>query len=133
MVVGDLELWTIEKPWVPGEHKGGKGFESCVPDGHYNLMPYTRQNGDSVLALMNNSLGVHLWKEDGPGRYAILIHVGNWSDDVVGCIAPGTGRVIANNRVMVTSSKAALTKFHEFLPVDDQHTLSIHNSTGAKD
>lgn len=128
---GDLTLQTIERPWISGDRPGGKPFESCVPDGDYELVPFERSNGDQVLALYNPDLGVYLHKSDGEGRYAILIHVGNWSDDVVGCIAPGLGRSISNNRVMVTTSRAAMKKLSEVMPFDELHTLTIRNAGGT--
>jgi hypothetical protein len=135
VAAGDLELWTIERPWIedPDGSRGGKPFESCIPDGDYDLIPYQRSNGDEVWALVNTALGVNMFQDDGDGRYAILIHVGNWVDDVVGCIAPGTGRTISNNRVMVTNSKAAMKKLHDLADFTEQHTLTIRNSMGAVD
>lgn len=138
-IVGDLEIFTTERPWVPGENKGGKPFKSCVPDGTYNLIPFERSNGDQVLALLNPALGVHLYKGDGLGRYAILIHAGNWVTDVVGCIAPGRSLAIGRNpeteqqENMVSHSKWAMKKLAELMPFYDQHTLTIHNAAGAVD
>ena len=53
------------------------------------------------------------FKEDIPvgeiGRYLILIHVGNWVRDVVGCIAPALTQVIdKDDEPMVGSSSAAM-------------------------
>jgi hypothetical protein len=46
-----------------------------------------------VFILSNPDLGVYEQEfnvpEPGRGRYLILIHSGNSSEDVVGCIAPG--------------------------------------------
>lgn len=105
-------LWTIERPWVAGPHPGGMPFESCIPDGKYQLVPHTRpRDGAEVVALVNPDLGVWYQKDDRPdiwGRYLVLIHAGNFSQDVVGCLAPGLSRTIHENRVMVTSSRAAM-------------------------
>ena len=107
----DRVLWTIEKPWVPGESLGGEPFESCVPDGVYSFVHHDRADGTQTVALVNPDLGVWYRKEDRPagvGRYLILIHAGNYSRDVVGCIAPGLGRTMHENSPMVTSSRAAM-------------------------
>jgi len=107
------QYWTIERPWVNDIHPGGKSFESCIPDGEYELRPHTRPSGDKVVALVNPELGVWYQKEDRPdvwGRYLVLIHAGNFVEDIVGCIAPGLSRTIHNNRVMVGSSRAAMQK-----------------------
>ena len=106
----DEYLYTLERPWVPGP-AGGMPFESCVPDGTYQLVRHTRQNGDQVYALRNPALGVFYTEQergDREGRYLILLHSANWVEQVVGCIAPGLVRTIAENKRMVRSSRAAM-------------------------
>lgn len=103
-------LFTIERPWKPGL-PGGLPFESCVPDGTYELIPHRRPNGDLVFALRNPDLGVYYTDQERgkrSGRYLILIHAGNKVADVVGCIAPGMVRTIADNTRMVRSSREAM-------------------------
>jgi hypothetical protein len=130
---GNLLAHTIERPWVPDmNHPGGTSFESCVPDGIYNLVPHTRPNGDKVVALVNPELGVWYGKADRPstwGRYLVLIHSGNYVDHVVGCIAPGSSRTIYENRPMVTSSRATM----KTLEVQQYSRLIIEATQGAKD
>ena len=108
----ETALYTLERPWLPGL-PGGMPFESCVPDGEYELIPHQRQNGDQVFALRNPDCGVYYTEQErgnNPGRYLILIHSANWVEQVVGCIAPGLVRTIANNKRMVRSSRAAMQK-----------------------
>lgn len=108
----DTVLHTLERPWI-GEHPGGTPFESCIPDGEYQLIPHVRPNGHSVYAMRNHDLHVYYTAEErgeNPGRYLCLLHSGNYVDDVVGCIAPGLVRTIYRNRRMVTSSRAAMRK-----------------------
>lgn len=108
----DEHFYTMERPWIGGV-PGGMPFKSCVPDGQYELIPYRRSNGDDVYALRNPDLGVYFTKDekgDAPGRYKILCHAGNFVEDVVGCIAPGIGTTIHNNRPMVTSSRQAMKR-----------------------
>lgn len=103
-------LDTIERPWIP-THPGGKPRESCIPAGLYDLVRHTRPNGDRVLALMNEGLGVYHYADDrtaAVGRYLILIHAGNWVTDVVGCIAPGLSRGLSSRGDMVNSSRIAM-------------------------
>lgn len=105
-------FYTLERPWRPGM-PGGVSFESCVPDGEYELIPHTRPNGHAVYALRNPACHVYYTAEergDRPGRYLILIHAGNYVHDVVGCIAPGQSRTIYNNQRMVTSSRRAMNE-----------------------
>lgn len=124
-------LHTLERPWVAGM-PGGVPFESCVPDGSYELIPHQRPSGDDVLALRNPDL--HVYYSDAErngreGRYLVLIHVGNYVDDVVGCIAPGIARTIHRNRRMVTSSRNAMR-----LIMDGDYTsLRIEPALGTDD
>lgn len=126
------EFRTIERPWIAGPHLGGTPFESCIPDGRYDLRPHTRPDGKQVVALTNPDLGVWYQKEDRPdvwGRFLVLIHAGNFSHDVVGCIAPGLSRTIHENRVMVTSSRAAMNE----LDVQGYSSIVIERTEGASD
>ena len=130
-------LPTIERPWVKGSYKGGKNYFSCVPDGKYNLIPFTRPNGDQVYALHNPSLGVWLNeadRPDGKGRYLILIHPGNWVTDVVGCIAPGLRyKIDERGRHMVTSSRAGMSRIMQPLGFKKGHKIVIESPVGAVD
>lgn len=103
-------LYTLERPWKDGM-PGGMPFESCVPDGSYELIAHQRPNGDQVYALRNPDLGVYYTEQERgnrSGRYLILLHSANWVEQIVGCIAPGKVRVIANNKRMVRSSREAM-------------------------
>ncbi len=105
-------LYTLERPWI-GDVPGGLPFESCVPDGEYSLRQHIRPNGDSVFALWNPDLSVFYTKQErghDEGRYLILIHSANWVEQVVGCIAPGMVRTIAENKRMVRNSRQAMAK-----------------------
>jgi len=128
MLADDRAFYTIERPWIPADTPGGKPFESCVPDGDYELVPFERNNGDHVLALVNHDLGVHL--HSGP-RYAILIHAGNWVTDVVGCIAPGMDREIEAGRIKVTNSQVAMRSLADIMDFSQTHTLHIHPTGGT--
>lgn len=116
-------LASIEQEWRPDpDRPGGESNNSCVPDGIYHLRPHTRPNGDEVVALVNEDLGVYYLEEDMPpegGRFLILMHIGNWSSDIVGCIAPGTSKSISDKGPMVTSSRAAMNQIMDYLDGDD--------------
>jgi len=129
---GSQAFSTIERPWIRGPNPGGQSFESCIPDGEYELRKHTRPDGAQVVALINPDRGVFYQKEDRFevwGRYLILIHAGNYVRDIVGCIAPGLSRTIHNNEVMVTSSRAAMQK----LNVQQYTSIIIKPTDGAKD
>lgn len=120
-------LATIERPWIPGDSPGGMPFESCVPDGMYDLHPHTRPDGKESLALINPLLGVHYLQEDvgdQGGRYLILCHPGNWVTDIVGCIAPGLSFGGSSQGPMVKSSKAAMQRILDYVDFETA-TLEI--------
>ena len=109
---GNDYVYTLERPWRGGA-AGGVSFESCVPDGSYELIPHQRPNGDNVFALRNPDNHVYYTKEERgskPGRYLILIHPANYVEQVVGCIAPGMVRTIYDNKRMVANSREAMRK-----------------------
>ena len=117
-------LATIEQEWREDpDRPGGESNNSCVPTGKYRLIPHTRPGGKKVVALINEDLGVYYLAEDRPiyegGRYLILIHIANWSKDVIGCIGPGIGKANSDNGPMVTSSKAAMKKLMDYIDGDD--------------
>ena len=115
----DTVLATIEQEWRPDpKRSGGESNNSCVPAGTYRLIPHTRPSGAKVLALINETLGVYYLSDDMPaqgGRFLILLHAGNSSKDVVGCIAPGLGK----SGVTVTSSRLAMEKIMTYVGNDD--------------
>jgi len=132
LIAGSGVFHTIERPWVKGPTPGGTSFESCIPDGTYELVPHTRPDGSKVVALVNPALGVWYQKEDRPntwGRYLVLIHAGNYVEDIVGCIAPGIARTISSNRRMVTSSRAAM----DAIQVQGYSSITIKPTDGAHD
>ena len=116
-------LATIEQEWRPDpSREGGESNNSCVPAGTYQLIPHIRPDGKEVVALINEDLGVYYLEDDVPeegGRYLILIHIGNWSTDVVGCIAPGMSYGGSDKGPMVTSSKAAMHEIMDYIDGDD--------------
>ena len=127
----DEYIHTLERPWIAGL-PGGMPFESCVPDGEYELIPHTRPNGDRVFALRNPDCGVYYTDQERAGRdgrYLILIHSANWVEQVVGCIAPGLVRTIANNKRMVRSSRQAVSR----IMAKRWKTILIEPALGTED
>lgn len=125
---GNNIIHTIEQEWRRDPNRrGGESNNSCVPDGEYRLIPHTRPNGDKVYALINETLRVFHVPADIPadgGRFLILIHIGNWSSDVTGCIAPGLGKSISLKGPMVTNSRSALQMLRDFIK-EDEAVLNI--------
>ena len=116
-------LCTIEQEHRPDPNRpGGVNNNSCVDAGKYRLIPHTRPDGKEVVALINEDLGVYYLAGDRPaegGRYLILLHIANWSHNVIGCIGPGIGKSESNQGPMVTSSKAAMNKLMDYIDGDD--------------
>lgn len=123
---GKLICKTIERPWV-----NNRPFVSCIPARTYELEPFARSNGDEVYCLTNEFGNVVRTKGEMPangGRYAILIHEGNWMTDFAGCIGPGKG--YANDydsegvkRFMVTNSTDATRELFDY--IKDNHIRRI--------
>jgi len=121
LMFDDTTLQTIEQEWRPTA-PGGEPNNSCVPAGRYELIQHARPNGSVVVALVNPGLGVYYQADDrtnGVGRYLILMHVGNYSTDIVGCIAPVLGR----SGAMVTNSRTAMKKLMEYIDGDDAELI----------
>ena len=126
--------YTIERPWVKSETPGGKPFESCIPDGEYDLVPFLRPSGVRTFAMVNPDLGVFFEKPDGrPGRYLCLIHSANFVNQVNGCVAPGAARRMQKGRMMVTSSRLTMSKILERVSWRSGHSISIRPALGAND
>lgn len=124
--IGDFRCHFIERPWIDDGTPGGKSFQSCIPDGLYNLEKFTRPGGDKVYMLVDEAKGVYRYEHDVPGdtreekrqngRWLILWHSGNVVTDVVGCGAPGTGQAWQSaGNPMVTRSRIAMNEIMQRL------------------
>lgn len=78
---GDLVLQTLERPWL-----NNKAFESCIPEGHYQLSPWVSPKFGNVYIIDGGVVG----KVSGI-RTHILVHSANWVKQLNGCIALGSG------------------------------------------
>jgi len=102
------EYYTIEKPC-----KENKPYVSCIPEGEYTL---TRVDSPKF--------GANMWEVSAvPDRTHILVHVANYSRDVVGCI--GLGQGVFANLGGVSSSRAAVQQFYEQTEGIGQMSLTI--------
>jgi len=118
LIVGDFKFQTVERPWV-----NNRPFVSCIPDGDYDLKPFTRASGDEVFALVNNE--VTYYKEPGCSRYSVLIHKANISDELAGCIAPGIKLGYIKGKWAVISSGLAVAQILKLLKYDEEHRINI--------
>ena len=107
-------VYSIERPWLLNQP-----WESCIPEGEYALRPYSSERFPNVWEVC-----------DVPGRSHILIHAGNWSRDVSGCIAPGmTYRVQSPESTdiacYVGRSREALSVLFSHIARQESPTLKI--------
>lgn len=139
LYVEELALATLEEPWVrnpfgPGGQKKTQTLhESCVPDGLYDLVPHSGQRFQSVWALVSPEHGIFHWPGEIPmgarwGRSAILIHAGNDTGDIEGCIAVG----LAHSGNGVADSHKALELLRVKLGTQP-HRLLIRPLTGTSE
>jgi len=75
-----FRCFTMELAW-----NDNKQNASCIPEGKYYASKRTSEK-----------YGNHFILHDVPNRSYILIHVGNFYNDLLGCIAPGLTKVHIN-------------------------------------
>ena len=140
-VCGDLRLQTLEEGWRSdpdgpgGQARAGSLVESCIPDGEYSLVPHSGSRFRNVWAAVNPSLGVYRWPADRPsgqawGRSAILIHSGNTTEDIEGCILVGLGISHAGPQPRLVDSALAVAALRKALGPGD-HDLEIRPAGGT--
>lgn len=130
LIAGDLRLATLERPWIPNpDGPGGKLSQSCVPDGHYTIRPHHSQKFPNTYALVNEALGVYYQTRPAGqtwGRTAILIHVGNFVADVIGCVAVGMSH---GGTTSVSQSRVAMDRLREVLGRDNHYLTIVPKGT----
>lgn len=132
----DKPVYSIEDPW-----NNNIPFNSCVPDGEYDLVPYSSPKYPDTWALVNQSLGIYYAKKDIPAgvvaRFACLLHVANFEDDIEGCMGPGldltimTDKVDKRPEVSVGQSGPAMAYLRDLLKKEPKNTLVIKPFPGA--
>lgn len=120
LYVAGKMFYTIERPWQDNKRR-----ISCIPEGDYRLVNYSSARFPNAYHVL-----------DVPDRSHILIHVGNYVEDVEGCIAAGAGFQFYNNRPMVTQSRLAMgmlkhiTQSHELNLSIEHFCLTRGNNDG---
>jgi hypothetical protein len=96
-----LHCKTVELPW-----KENKFRVSCIPEGRYE-----------VVRRWSKKYGNHFWVKDVPSRDLILIHVANYTRDLLGCIGVGkTHKDIDKDGIIdVTDSRKEMDKMLEVM------------------
>ena len=116
--VGDLELYTVERPWM-----NNVPSKSAIPVGQYPLkLGFYNRGGYPAYELL-----------DVPGRSLIKIHVANTMDDLLGCIGVGTDTSYMSSsngpkRWASANSRKALDMFMEKMGDTATGMIDIFNT-----
>jgi len=111
------KLYTVERPWL-----GNKPFESCIPDGVYEL----KKRVSPVVERTSGGEFAEGWEVTNvPEREYIMLHVANWPEDVEGCIGIGRDYAVLGGRNAVTDSRASFRKLMRSLEGVDSWDLVI--------
>ena len=114
---GERFCVTAERPWLNNEKN-----ISCVPYGHYKLIPHNSPRFGECYILYAPSLGVTKF---GPSqRTHCLFHVANLPSQLAGCVAPGSRFGVVSGQWGVINSKSTLLALKERLG-DEVHDLEI--------
>lgn len=110
---GIPRMFTLEEPWKDNQHK-----VSCIPEGIYACKPHEGTKWHRV------------WEITGvPDRSAILIHSGNTTDDIEGCIIVGRQIGELNNKTAVLQSADALNELRRLIGAGNEFQLTITKET----
>jgi len=106
-----LELASLELPYLSNQKN-----ISCIPKGRYECKVATRPNGDKAISILRV-----------PERTNILIHKGNFTADIQGCILVGLLHADINNDGItdVVDSGIAMSKLLGVLPQKSKFELII--------
>lgn len=124
---GRFSVAGVEYATVEREDLDNKPNVSCIPKGDYKLIPHisNRKNkkvGGLCYAMVNEDIGVYHYPNIEAIRYACLIHIANWPNEIEGCVAPGLG--FHPRRWGVTRSTDAMRGIIALLG-KSEHTLTI--------
>jgi hypothetical protein len=109
---------TLELPWKNNERR-----ISCIPEGKYKAKPH-----------ISPKFGRCFWIQDVPGRSEILIHPGNFTSQILGCILPGTAHKDINGDKIpdVVSSKVVMEKLLTYITKDFELVICSQSGTPYK-
>ncbi|MBT1699485.1 hypothetical protein KK083_21485 [Fulvivirgaceae bacterium PWU4] len=114
LVIDGVEICkTLELQWLHNERN-----KSCIPEGTYTVV--------KRLAHAKRKYN-HFHITDVPNRTFILIHTGNYSSQILGCILVGDRHIDLNRDglVDVANSATTLTKLYDLLP--DKFQIAVRN------
>ena len=93
---------TLELPWKNNQHQ-----ISCIPIGTY----YVHKNNIPKF-------GKHLYFTSVPNRSGILVHAGNYTSQILGCILVGSTFADLNHdsTTDIINSRLTIDKIYDLLP-----------------
>lgn len=100
---------TLELPWKNNERQ-----ISCIPKGLYTAKKHS-----------SPKFGQSFWLQNVPGRSEILVHPGNYTSQILGCILPGDRHSDINGDGItdVTNSKKTMSELYNLMP--DEFEIEI--------
>lgn len=93
---------TLELPWKNNERR-----VSCIPVGIYKAKKH-----------QSPKFGQSFWLQNVPGRSEVLVHPGNFTSQILGCILPGDRHTDINGDgiIDVTNSRKTMDKLYNLMP-----------------
>lgn len=119
LLAGSDRFETVEKPW-----NGNLRFKSCIPAGLYDLEPHNTPKYKNVWAMVSKELGVAHYDKSA-ARYACLIHIANFPENVSGCIGVGKRLGFIGGRLGVSNSTDSIQRLRVHLRVGEKHQINI--------
>jgi len=113
-ITGTHGTFTLDgKEWHSLERAdlGNQPFESCIPQGEYDLIPFESPKYGSCFIMVNPDLNVYQF-ENSPGRpdngrfLCLFVHRGNEVDNFVGCIGASHAYDEQRDRLLSSTRKA---------------------------
>lgn len=116
LIIGDTILYTLEEPW-----RGNLRSVSCIPKGKYKVVPHNWADRKGLRFS-------RVWHiTNVPNRDAILIHTGNTTADIEGCVLVGLTRGKIGRVPAVMQSRLAISKMRDIIG-QNGFTLTIEDS-----
>lgn len=120
----DFECFTVELPW-----QDNRAGESCIPEGRY---PLRLRTSPVVQRSSGGEFSVGWEVAEVPGRTFVMVHPGNTTADLQGCIAPGEGLGWIEGRWAVTKSRDTFRALMAALAASPTWNIEIRSIRAGK-